>query len=141
MFSLLFLECNIVTSGSVTTHAQPFTVITACQGNHSNAVADTSFLPERRALQIWPQAWRTGANRKIVSKSRDAQLFVYDAVLFSLQRLTKIQIILHWFNLKRPFWTLFKTTTQSIAMRQTGWETTSLTFSLHVCKHQQHRFR
>lgn len=26
-------------------------------------------------------------------------------------------------------------------MRQTGWKTTSLTFSLHVRKHRQHRFR
>lgn len=30
--------------------------------------------------------------------------------------------------MKQPFWTLFKTTTQSIAMRQTGWKTRSLTF-------------
>lgn len=30
--------------------------------------------------------------------------------------------------MKQPLWTLFKTTAQSIAMRQTGWKTTSPTF-------------
>lgn len=44
VFGLLFLDYNNATSGSVATHARPLTVITACQGNHNYAAADTSFL-------------------------------------------------------------------------------------------------